>query len=131
MSNVNNVDKRLKVESFQHWVWVAGVDETQTPAIDGVPCYKVEYTGDNIPGVDDKTIVNYQYWSKYDDNAQRDSDKTYLPWVEYGAELASDGSYKTSCTGLVWNWEAYYYRLNSPTYQQMPYAKTRYYDGSG
>jgi hypothetical protein len=117
----DEANKKLKVEDFHHWVWVAGVDDTYD-----ADNSKVDFTWSgsdvhNIQGVDSKGTPLKYLWPKAD---------TYLPWRSDKSWAKGDQSTNTlvSSTELVWRWWAYDYVWGGTA---NPSAKTRYYDGSG
>ncbi|MEM3397408.1 MAG: hypothetical protein QXD64_08815, partial [Thermoplasmata archaeon] len=114
----------LRVENFQYWVWVYGVEQ-------GTDNYdRVYFTGDNFLS---PSKGMYDEWPKISQSGIL----TYLPWRGGVSKNEKSGKF-ISTTEMVWKWKQYspdgydasgkpYYLWGEP---QWPTIFTRYYDGS-
>ncbi|MEM3397407.1 MAG: hypothetical protein QXD64_08810 [Thermoplasmata archaeon] len=124
-----NAGVTLKVEDFQHWVWVYGVER-----YDGHN-ERVLFTGDNIYSGEKANIwpVEYQVGSQWI--------STHFPWKSNVSWAHNQvGSKAISSPEMVWKWRNYQFnKWQNPQGQWIywydwspvsPTISTRYYDGS-
>ncbi|MEM3525231.1 MAG: hypothetical protein QXQ54_06265 [Thermoplasmata archaeon] len=119
----------LRVENFQHWVWVYGVEytpkEEKDPVygdpVNGIPgqrFVRVFFTGDNI-----YTGMHKDWWPT-SFKVESSAIQTFLPWMVGDSMWGRTASSSGQTVRQAWEWKT------SPSVELSPTTTTIYYDGS-